>query len=58
MSKIEQNTKQILENQMKDFRIRMTELWREKKKLFSLFRSKLEEKKIQEVKNTLSSENK
>lgn len=46
-------TKEILENEMKSFRTHMIELWTEKKNIFSLFRSKLEEKKIQEIKNHL-----
>ena len=46
-------TKEILENEMKSFRTHMIELWTHKKNIFSLFRSKLEKKKIQEIKNHL-----
>lgn len=52
-----QKTREVLEGHMKKFRIRMIELWTEKNKLFSLFRSNLEEKKTQEIKNNLSAKN-
>ena len=46
-------TKEILENEIKSFRTYIAELWAEKNRIFSLFRSRLEEKKIQEIKNHL-----